>query len=796
VSIANLLGSENLMQIEHIIPYSISLDDSFGNKTLCEANFNRDKGELTPYQYYLKNPDPKIWGIAKYTEVEDGWSEIETRAFKLLPYPKAKRFTSKKEFSAESFIERQLNDTRYISKKAVEILSAVCDDVRVLPGQLTAELRHLWGLNNVLQPIENINGLETNDFDTENSQACYVITDENGHAQSIHKVRNVRPETRSDEILLPGNITKEVFASRYLSVSFDAPEYENGKYWASLRLSEPLKLVPVFTPRPQTDENQIVFRGRVEKNKFSNDTLGRKMNTEAADGWYWACFQVINKSFEKPEKQKQPKASGNKVVLYGKVKEGVFYSYIYTCRSNMPEGNYWAILELNLEQVNYTHSINPKPEIGNEQLLISGTIDQNQWFAAEPDQNYRFRSSEKPGKYHVVFNILSQKSEYFKLENEAPKVPKDCKLIEGHIWVDKYTGDIKFDPKKNRDDHRHHAIDAITIALTEQAYLQYLSTYNAQRKSKERGLDSTEKFPLPWIGFDDEVKKVARSILISHKKSNKVLSKISKLVVKNGKRFQSIGFAARGQLHKESVFGSRQAPGQQESFHIRKALTDLKNNKHIDKVVDPVIRTLILNHLRDKCGVDISKSSFDVPKDAFFKDGRPLLFLPNKRGEPVPIKKIRIKENIGNAVPLKGFLNQWVNPRNNHHVLIYKDHDGNLKEEVVSFWVVVERQSKNQAIYQLPADGKEIISLLEINDMFLLGLSDEEFESNKENYPFLSRYLYRVQKLSSSFYTFRHHLASTVINSEEEYAIWSFNGWERANPIKVKSNILGQLEKI
>ena len=144
--------------------------------------------------------------------------------------------------------------------------------------------------------------------------------------------------------------------------------------------------------------------------------------------------------------------------------------------------------------------------------------------------------------------------------------------------------------------------------------------------------------------------------------------------------------------------------------------------------------TLILKHLKDNCGVDIDNpKGFTVPKEAFYKDGIWQIFLPNKKGNPVPIKKVRIKESIGNATQLKSNINQFVNPRNNHHVLIYKDYDGKLQEKVVAFWTVVERKLQGADIYQLPEDGEKIITTLEINDMFLLGLSDDIFETNKNN---------------------------------------------------------------
>ena len=788
ISIYDLLGSDNAIQIEHIIPYSISLDDSFGNKTLCEANFNREKGEKTPYQFYKENHDPKLWGA-------DSWEEIEARAFRLLPYAKARRFTAKKEFEKASFIERQLNDSRYIAKKSVELLSNICKDVRVMPGQLTAELRHLWGLNNILQPTEN---LDKNHYEVSHKTSIpyYVIANEKHEIISIQKKQNERPATDEHQILSTGYISKNRFSSKFFKIDIDTPDLKDGKYWAKLNVSDQLQLIPKYIEKPITDEDYIVFRGKIEKGLFKNDTTGNIKTQHEEGNSYWAKFEIINKQFESPEKDKQPKTKRNQVILFGNVTNGEFKCYIYQCQTNLPDGKYWIILDLNINDIEFRRAISPEPVIENQQLLISATVDETGLMVADSDTLYKKKTNQYPGKYYAILEIEDKSPQLYKIENNPPKPEKGQELIEGNIWVDKYTGEIKFDPKKNRDDHRHHAIDAITIALTEQAYLQRLSTYNAECKDKNRGkLDSTEKFPEPWNGFSVDVKKAANAILISHKKNNKTLTKNRK------------GFSVRGQLHKENVFGKRQAPKQEKGFHRRTKITDLGNNKHVNKVVDGTIRELIRNHLRDNCGVaSDNPKGYSIPKDAFFKDGEWRLFLPNKKGDPVPIKKVRIKENIGNAVQLKSDLNQYVNPRNNHHVLIYKDHDGNLKEEVVQFWTVVERKLQGNETYQLPEDGKQIVATLEINDMFLLGLGNEEYEANKLNYQFLSNYLYKVQKIAGGDYfmefCFRHHLDSRKDNEAKyDYKyIKNFGsgitGWNTHNPIKVKINTLGEIEQL
>lgn len=778
IKISDLFGRDNSIQIEHIIPYSTSLDDSFGNKTLCEANFNREKGEKTPFEYYSANPDPKLWGINSYSKAEDGWNEIADRAFRLLPYNKAKKFTSKKTFQKADFIERQLNDTRYISRKAVELLSHICYDVRVMPGQLTAELRHLWGLNNIIQPVRN---LEVKDFNFNEDYAvpCYLLTDDNGEIVSIHPKLNDMPPVGNEEILIPFSVDNKKPYSKYYTFSIEVPLLEDGKYWARLRVTEPIRLIPQFIDRPALNERVIVLKGRIEKGVFIHDNIGR-IKTSLEDGRYWAKFRVTDKKFEQPSSDKPPKSSRSQILLFGTVEANVFMSYIYECKANVPDGKYWIFLDCNLDDIEFIRAENERPELNDQQIYITGTVDDDGFFSSEATPFQR-KIQEKPGKYYAILSVSSENPEIFRIENEPPKAEKGLSLVEGNIWVDKYTGEIKFDPKKNREDHRHHAIDAIAIALTEQGYLQRLSTYNAQLKDKQRGkLDSTEKYPEPWVGFDSDVKKAIDGILVSHKKSNKTLTKNRK------------GFSVRGQLHKESIFGKHHDLNENEGYHIRVKITELETNKHVEKIVDIAIKERIKHFLQDEYGIDIQDpKGYKIPKDAFITDGEWRLFLPNKRGEPVPIKKVRIKENLGKAAQLKSDLNQWVNPRNNHHVLIYKDYDGNLKEDVVQFWTVVERILQGGSIYQLPEDGKEIITTLEINEMFLLGLSDSDYESNKYNFSFLRKNLYRVQKISDGDYSFRLHTASAINNPEEEVRIKSMKAWLVFNPIKLKINVLG-----
>ncbi|MCY4575205.1 MAG: type II CRISPR RNA-guided endonuclease Cas9 [Chloroflexi bacterium] len=123
------------VDVEHIIPFSRSLDDSFRNKTLCMAEENRlHKRNRTPWEAY---------------GATESWQEMVAR----VPARKRKWFQQKDDEVKkllENFESRQLNDTRYISRDAKEYLKTLGRDVDVTKGGMTGALRHAWGLNRFL----------------------------------------------------------------------------------------------------------------------------------------------------------------------------------------------------------------------------------------------------------------------------------------------------------------------------------------------------------------------------------------------------------------------------------------------------------------------------------------------------------------------------------------------------------------------------------------------------------------------------------------------------------------------
>lgn len=137
--------------IDHILPFSRTLDDGMANLLLCMREANEQKTNKTPFEAFADTA---------------GWEDIRLRIDKL-PANKQWRFaadameTWRRDHA--DFIARNLTDTQWVARAAKEYLGAVCHSDRVwaTPGRLTALLRGKWGLNAVLQYLNR--GVASND---------------------------------------------------------------------------------------------------------------------------------------------------------------------------------------------------------------------------------------------------------------------------------------------------------------------------------------------------------------------------------------------------------------------------------------------------------------------------------------------------------------------------------------------------------------------------------------------------------------------------------------------------------
>lgn len=103
---AERLYEENFVQVDHIIPFSKSFDDSYSNKVLVLTNENQEKRERTPYEYLGGSIEQ--WHAFEEFVTITYRNNLRKRENLLI-----KKFNDEK---SKEWIARNLNDTRYIAK--------------------------------------------------------------------------------------------------------------------------------------------------------------------------------------------------------------------------------------------------------------------------------------------------------------------------------------------------------------------------------------------------------------------------------------------------------------------------------------------------------------------------------------------------------------------------------------------------------------------------------------------------------------------------------------------------------
>ena len=145
-------------------------------------------------------------------------------------------------------------------------------------------------------------------------------------------------------------------------------------------------------------------------------------------------------------------------------------------------------------------------------------------------------------------------------------------LIRGKWGLNSLLPDHNFTDAKNRADHRHHAIDALVVAVTERSLLQRIAgAYEADRHKIE--------VPLPWETLRDDLQSALNKMTVSHKPDHGV----------------------EGKLHDETAYGFVKNPDQEEGDNLvyRKPLTSLTESE-IDRIRDRRLREIVKSFVSDE----------------------------------------------------------------------------------------------------------------------------------------------------------------------------------------------------
>ena len=233
--------------------------------------------------------------------------------------------------------------------------------------------------------------------------------------------------------------------------------------------------------------------------------------------------------------------------------------------------------------------------------------------------------------------------------------------------------------EKNRDDHRHHAVDASVIALTNAGTVELLSHSAEVAAERGRRLFVREEIQQPWPTFLDDVRRAIEAINISYRVNRRVT----------------------GALHEETNYSkphkSRDGNGngkEVEYRHVRKPLQNMSANE-VENIVDDIIRKLVQTKL-DQIGGE--------PKKVFADPGNHP-YLTAKDGRRIFIHKARIRKTVA-VIPLgKSSSPRYAAPGSNHHMEIFATLDQEGKEnrwesKIVSLFEAHRRVRAGEPVIQ------------------------------------------------------------------------------------------------
>ena len=147
IDLEHLVRDDRYCEIDHILPYSRTCDDSRANKVLVLSKSNQDKRERTPYE----------WMTSGETSAPS-WDSYRARVMAQVKNPRKRANYLNTDLGPETqakFLARNLNDDRYMSvavKNYLEDCLLFPEDgrkrhVTAVAGGATGNLRWVWGLN-------------------------------------------------------------------------------------------------------------------------------------------------------------------------------------------------------------------------------------------------------------------------------------------------------------------------------------------------------------------------------------------------------------------------------------------------------------------------------------------------------------------------------------------------------------------------------------------------------------------------------------------------------------------------
>lgn len=304
--------------------------------------------------------------------------------------------------------------------------------------------------------------------------------------------------------------------------------------------------------------------------------------------------------------------------------------------------------------------------------------------------------------------------------------------------------------EKNREDHRHHAIDALVVALSDQRAVKFLAeaAKRADDMFRRRAFERVEE---PWSGFRDEAVARVEAINVSHRQSRKV----------------------SGALHQESNYSRPiRSPGG-IGHRIRKELhkltpSEVTGDAIVDRRAREAVRAVLARHGKDA----------PTPRDIaqIFSDPANAPLVKGHDGRMVRLRKVRVEADP--AVPIgTGAAAKHVMTSSNHHTVIYaaKDSKGREKweDEPVTLLECYRRVAAREPVVRRDdQQGRKA----------LFSLAPGEFvEMSVDKSPESRRAVFRMLSISSGDNRFQLHR-----DAREREVAFKDGAYVRANANKLR----------
>ena len=332
---------------------------------------------------------------------------------------------------------------------------------------------------------------------------------------------------------------------------------------------------------------------------------------------------------------------------------------------------------------------------------------------------------------------------------------KQVYIVKGIATSDfrKMWGLQEDDEKKERVNHVHHCIDAITIACIGKAEYDKLADYRHQYDEYKYYGKDRPKFEMPWPSFVSDIKQIQDELLIAHYSKDN-LPKQAKRYVRDSKggKVLTQGDTARASLHNETYYGAISVDGEVK-YVVRKSLESLEE-KDVKNIVDGEVRSKVENAILQHGSL---KKAFEET-----------IWMNEEK--QIPIKKVRVfAGSVTRPIDIRQQRDQskheykrqyHVQNDRNYMMAIYVGQGKNGKEkrefELVNNFTAAHfyRRSNdrvptdNQLVPLCSKSGYELRYKLRIGTMVLLyeNTPEEVWELDRSN---LQKRLYKVTGMSS-----------------------------------------------